>query len=208
MLLVKRSLFAHGTQVILIALYRFWIIFSEKMQDLREANSTTRTSELERQLSDFQPREENFQRQLRDEQQREENLQRQFRELQEREQSAQRQLTESRQREQICSGKSESFRNGNKALKGNLRSRGKVNKNCSDNSERFKNRNKIISKAANGVSATWRKFTEAIKGDKTAVEKLPRTSFWTTVKSFNNSANNKWIAQPRSTWLGYSPGRN
>ena len=62
------------------------------MQDLREANSTRRISELERQMSDFQPREENFQRQLRDEQQREENLQRQFRELQEREQSAQRQL--------------------------------------------------------------------------------------------------------------------
>ena len=70
------------------------------MQDLREANSTSRTSELERQLRDFQQREENFQRQLRDTQQREENLQRQFRELQEREQSAQRQLTESRQREQ------------------------------------------------------------------------------------------------------------
>ena len=70
------------------------------MQDLREANSTRRTSELERQLSDFQPREENFQRQLRDEQQREENLQRQFRELQEREQSAQRQLTEFQQREE------------------------------------------------------------------------------------------------------------
>ena len=70
------------------------------MQDLREANSTSRTSELERQLRDFQQREENFQRQLRDAQQREENLQRQFRELQEREQSAQRQLTESRQREQ------------------------------------------------------------------------------------------------------------
>ena len=70
------------------------------MQDLREANSTSRTSELERQLRDFQQREENFQRQLRDKQQREENLQRQFRELQEREQSAQRQLTESRQREQ------------------------------------------------------------------------------------------------------------
>ena len=70
------------------------------MQDLREANSTSRTSELERQLRDFQQREENFQRQLRDTQQREENLQRQFRELQEREQSAQRQLTASRQREQ------------------------------------------------------------------------------------------------------------
>ncbi|CAH3182532.1 unnamed protein product [Porites lobata] len=65
----------------------------EKMQDLREANSTSRPSELERQLRDFQ-------RQLRDAQQREENLQRQFRELQEREQSSQRQLTESRQREQ------------------------------------------------------------------------------------------------------------
>ena len=70
------------------------------MQDLREANSTSRTSELERQLRDFQQREENFQRQLRDGQRREENLQRQFRELQEREQSAQRQLTASRQREQ------------------------------------------------------------------------------------------------------------
>ena len=71
------------------------------MQDLREANSTRRTSELETgQLRDFQQREENFQRQLRDVQQREENLQRQFRELQEREQSSHRQLTESRQREQ------------------------------------------------------------------------------------------------------------
>ena len=101
MLLVKRSLFSHFTQVILIALYRFLIIFSEKMQDLREANSTRRTSELETgQLRDFQQREENFQGQLRDGQQRGENLQRQFRELQEREQSSQRQLTESRQREQ------------------------------------------------------------------------------------------------------------
>ena len=53
------------------------------MQDLREANSTSRTSELERQLRDFQQREENFQRQSRDTQQREENLQRQFRELRE-----------------------------------------------------------------------------------------------------------------------------
>ena len=71
------------------------------MQDLREANSTRRTSELETgQLRDFQQREENFQRQLKDAQQREENLQRQLRELQEREQSAQRQLRESRQREQ------------------------------------------------------------------------------------------------------------
>ena len=71
------------------------------MQDLREANSTRRTSELETgQLRDFQQRVENFQRQLKDAQQREENLQRQFRELQEREQSAQRQLRESRQREQ------------------------------------------------------------------------------------------------------------
>ena len=71
------------------------------MQDLREANSTRRTSELETgQLRDFQRREENFQRQLRDGQQREENLQRQFRDLQEREQSSQRQLRESRQREQ------------------------------------------------------------------------------------------------------------
>jgi len=70
------------------------------MQDLREANSTSRTSELERQLRDFQQREENFQRQLRDGQQREENLLRQFRELQEREQSSQRQLTEIQQREE------------------------------------------------------------------------------------------------------------
>ena len=70
------------------------------MQDLREANSTSRTSELERQLRDFQQREENFHRQLRDRQQREENLQRQFRELQERKQSSQRQLRESRQRAQ------------------------------------------------------------------------------------------------------------
>ena len=101
MLLVKRSLFSHFTQVILIALYRFLIIFSEKMQDLSEANSTRQTSELETgQLRDFQQREENVQRQLRDGQQRGENLQRQFRELQEREQSSQRQLTESRQREQ------------------------------------------------------------------------------------------------------------
>ena len=105
MLLVKRSLFSHFTQVILIALYLFLIIFSEKIQDLkvdlREANSTRRTSELETgQLRDFQQREENFQGQLRDGQQRGENLQRQFRELQEREQSSQRQLTESRQREQ------------------------------------------------------------------------------------------------------------
>ncbi|CAH3182541.1 unnamed protein product [Porites lobata] len=72
----------------------------QAMLNLREANSTSRTSELERQLRDFQQREENFQRQLRDTQQREENLQRQFRDLQEREQSAQRQLTESQQREQ------------------------------------------------------------------------------------------------------------
>ena len=75
------------------------------MQDLREANSTSQTSEsVERQLRDFQQREENFQRQFRDVQQREENLLRQFRELQEREQSAQRQLTESRQREQNLQG--------------------------------------------------------------------------------------------------------
>ena len=70
------------------------------MQDLREANSTSRTSELERQLTDFQQREENFQRQLRDTQRREENLQRQFRELQEPQQNSQRQPTESRQLEQ------------------------------------------------------------------------------------------------------------
>ena len=75
------------------------------MQDLREANSTSQTSEsVERQLRDFQQREENFQRQFRDAQQRDENLLRQFRELQEREQSAQRQLTESRQREQYLQG--------------------------------------------------------------------------------------------------------
>ena len=63
------------------------------MQDLREENSTSRASGLERQLRDFQ-------RQLRDVQQREENLLRQLRELQGREQSSQRQLTESRRREQ------------------------------------------------------------------------------------------------------------
>ena len=75
------------------------------MQDLREANSTSQTSEsVERQLTDFQQREENSQRQFRDAQQRDENLLRQFRELQEREQSAQRQLTESRQREQYLQG--------------------------------------------------------------------------------------------------------
>ena len=75
------------------------------MQDLREANSTSQTSEsVESQLTDFQQREENSQRQFRDAQQRDENLLRQFRELQEREQSAQRQLTESRQREQYLQG--------------------------------------------------------------------------------------------------------
>ena len=70
------------------------------MQDLREANSPGRTSELERQLRDFQQREENFQRQLREIQEREQNLQRQLRVVQERDQSSQSQLTEFRQREQ------------------------------------------------------------------------------------------------------------
>ncbi|CAH3179700.1 unnamed protein product [Porites lobata] len=72
----------------------------EKMQDLREANSPGRTSELERQLRDFQQREENFQRQLREMQEREQNLQRQLRVVQERDQYSQSQLTEFRQREQ------------------------------------------------------------------------------------------------------------
>ena len=90
------------------------------MQDLREANSTSRTSELERQLRDFQQREENFQRQLRDTQQREENLQRQFRELQEREQSAQRQLTESRQRVQNLQGQLREVQEQEKIPKGKV----------------------------------------------------------------------------------------
>ena len=70
------------------------------MQDLREANSPGRTSELERQLRDFQRREENFQRQLREMREREQNLQRQLRVVQERDQYSQSQLTEFRQREQ------------------------------------------------------------------------------------------------------------
>ena len=75
-------------------------MFSEKIQDLREANSPSRTSELERQLRDFQQREENLQRQLREMQEREQNLQRQLRVVQERDQYSQSQLTESQQREQ------------------------------------------------------------------------------------------------------------
>ena len=70
------------------------------MQDLREANSPSRTSELERQLRDFQQREENLQRQLREMQEREQNLQRQLRVVQERDQYSQSQLTEFQQREQ------------------------------------------------------------------------------------------------------------
>ena len=88
------------------------------MEDLREANSPGRTSELKRQLRDFQQREENFQRQLREMQEREQNLQRHsqrqlteiqqrennmqrlLKELQEREQNSQSQLTEFQQREQ------------------------------------------------------------------------------------------------------------
>ena len=70
------------------------------MQDLREANSPGLTSELERQLRDFQPREENFQRQLREMQEREQNLQRQLRVVQERDQYSQSQLTAFRQRDQ------------------------------------------------------------------------------------------------------------
>ena len=71
------------------------------MQDLREANSPSRTSELEtRQLRDLQQREENFQRQLREMQEREQNLQTQLRVVQERDQHSQSQLTEFRQREQ------------------------------------------------------------------------------------------------------------
>ena len=75
-------------------------MFSEKIQDLREANSPSRTSELERKLRDFQQREENLQRQLREMQEREQNLQRQLRVVQERDQYSQSQLTESQQREQ------------------------------------------------------------------------------------------------------------
>ena len=70
------------------------------MQDLREANSPGRTPELERQLRDFQQREENFQRQLREMQEYEQNLQRELRVVQERDQYSQSQLTEFRQREQ------------------------------------------------------------------------------------------------------------
>ena len=99
------------------------MIFSEKMQDLREANSPSRTSELERQLRDFQQRDETFRRELREmhereqnllrqlrvvedldqysqSRQREQNMQRQLRELQEREQNSQRQLREFQQREE------------------------------------------------------------------------------------------------------------
>ena len=75
-------------------------MFSEKMQDLREANTPSRTSELERQLRDFQRREENFRRQLREMQEREQHLQRQLRVVQERDQSSQSQLTGFQQREQ------------------------------------------------------------------------------------------------------------
>ena len=67
------------------------------MQDLREADSRRRTSQLERQLEDSQQREESSQKQLRKMRKREENLQRQ---LQERKQSTQRQLTELQQREE------------------------------------------------------------------------------------------------------------
>ena len=70
------------------------------MQDLREANSPSRTSELERQLRDFQQRDETFQRQLREMQEREQNLKRQLRVVQERDQYSKSQLTEFRQREQ------------------------------------------------------------------------------------------------------------
>ena len=70
------------------------------MQDLREANSPSRTSGLERQLRDFQRRDETFQRQLREMQEREQNLQRQLRVVQEQDQYSQSQLTEFRQREQ------------------------------------------------------------------------------------------------------------
>ena len=93
------------------------------MQDLREANSPSRTSELERQLRDFQQRDETFRRELREmhereqnllrqlrvvedldqysqSRQREQNMQRQLRELQEREQNSQRQLREFQQREE------------------------------------------------------------------------------------------------------------
>ena len=67
------------------------------MQDLREADSQRRTSQLGRQLEDSQRREESSQKQLREMRKREGNLQRQ---LQERKQSTQRQLMELQQREE------------------------------------------------------------------------------------------------------------
>ena len=79
-------------------------MFSEQMQDLREANSPSQTSELERQWRGFQQREENFRRQLREMQEREQNLQRQLRVVQERDQCSQSQLTEFRQREKDMQG--------------------------------------------------------------------------------------------------------
>ena len=57
----------------------------------------------------------------------------------------------------IYKDSSESFRNGNRALKGSLRSRGNVNKICRGNSERFKNRKKFP-KAANEVLANVKKI--------------------------------------------------
>ena len=76
------------------------MIFSEKMQNLRKANSPRRTSELESQRKDFQRREENFQRQIREMQQREQDLQRKLRVVKERYQDSQSHLTDIEQHEQ------------------------------------------------------------------------------------------------------------
>lgn len=61
---------------------------------IKEKMQESRTSELERQLRDFQQREEDFHRQLREMQQSKENLQRQLTESQRREENSQRQLRE------------------------------------------------------------------------------------------------------------------
>ena len=106
------------------------------------------------------------------------------------------------------SGNTESFKNGNKSLKGSLRSRGNVNKICRGNSERFKNRKKFP-KAANDVLANEKKIHRGmLRETRQQLRNYRGQICWTTVKSFNSSANNTWIAQPRSTWLSYFSGRN
>ena len=76
------------------------MIFSEKMQILRKANSPRRASKLESQWRDFQRCEENFQRQILGMQQREQDLQRKLRVVKERYQDSQSQLTDIEQHEQ------------------------------------------------------------------------------------------------------------